>query len=412
MVSLSAYRSVLSRPGALRFSAAGLVGRLPIAMAGLGIALLVQDETGSYGVAGGVAAAYLAANAVVAVPLGRLVDRWGQGRVLSATSVLFGLSMATLIATIQLDLTIVTTYVAAALAGATLPPIDACVRTRWAHVLDEGHEVETAFALEAVVDESVFITGPILVTVLATLVHPTAGIATATLAGLLGGLAFAVQRGTEPPAHPRDPSVAETVPLPWRTLAPVGVVCVALGTLFGSAEVTTVAFADEQGAKSAAGGLLAIWALGSLTAGVVTGLLTWRRDLTTRVRWGALSMACAMAPLGLVDSIWVMGVVMLLGGLTIAPTMIATTALIEQATPTPRLTEGMAVLQTGLVAGVAPGAAIAGAVIDRAGSSTAYLVPLVAGLAAALAALSLPRRPVAPGRAPAEDRPGAAEVVR
>lgn len=392
MVSLSSYRAVLSRPGALRFSLAGLVGRLPLAMAGLGIVLLVQADTGSYGVAGTVSAAYLAANAMLAVPMGRLVDRWGQSRVLSVTSASFGAAMAILIATIQADLPIATTYAAAAVAGASLPPVDACVRTRWAHVLDEAREVETAYALEAVVDESVFITGPILVTMLATLVHPTAGIAAATLFGLGGGLWFASQRATEPPAHPRDRAQGESVPLPWRTLVPVGVVCVALGTLFGAAEVTTVAFADEHGVKSAAGGLLAIWALGSLLAGVITGTVSWRRPLVFRVRWGAFAMACAMAPLGLVDSIWLLGALMLLGGFAIAPTMIATTALIEQVTPTSRLTEGMAVLQTGLVAGVAPGAAIAGAVVDHAGASTAYFVPLCAGLAATVAAFTLPRR--------------------
>jgi len=402
MVSLSSYRSILARPGALRFSFAGLVGRLPLAMAGLGIVLLVQAETGSYGVAGGVSAAYLAANAVLALPMGRLVDRWGQGLVLSATSMAFGAAMVLLIVTIQADWSIATTYAAAAVAGACLPPVDACVRTRWAHVLDESHEVETAYALEAVVDESVFITGPILVTVLATLVHPTAGIAAATAAGLLGGLWFASQRGTEPPPHPRDRSLGKRVPLPWRTLAPVGVVCVALGTLFGAAEVTTVAFADEHDLKSVAGALLAIWALGSLLAGFATGMVSWRRDLVVRVRWGALGMAAAMAPLGFVDSMWVMGALMLLGGVAIAPTMIATTAIIEQVTPSARLTEGMAVLQTGLVAGVAPGAAIAGAVVDHSGASTAYLVPLAAGVAAALAALSLPRPAVTP-TAPAPD---------
>jgi MFS family permease len=391
MVSLSSYRAVLARPGALRFSLAGLVGRLPLAMAGLGIVLLVQANTGSYGVAGAVSAAYLAANAVLAVPMGRLVDAWGQAWVLTATSLAFATSMTVLIITIQAGWPIGASYVAAAVAGASLPPVDACVRTRWAYVLDAPHEVETAYALEAVVDESVFITGPILVTLLATLVHPTAGIAAAVASGLLGGLAFAAQRSTEPPAHPRDRSQGRRAALPWRTLAPVGVVCVALGTLFGAAEVTTVAFADEQGVKSAAGGLLALWALGSLASGLVTGMIAWRRGLSHRVRWGALAMACTMAPLGFVDSIWLMGSLMLLGGVAIAPTMIATTALIEQVTPMARLTEGMAVLQTGLVAGVAPGAAVAGAVIDHSGASTAYLVPLAAGLAAALAALTLPR---------------------
>ena len=73
-------------------------------------------------------------------------------------------------------------------------------------------------------------------------------------------------------------------------LAPLGVVSAALGVLFGAAEVTTVAFADEQGHRAWAGGLLALWALGSLTSGVVTGAISWRRGPTSgcagaRWRW-------------------------------------------------------------------------------------------------------------------------------
>jgi predicted MFS family arabinose efflux permease len=75
-----------------------------------------------------------------------------------------------------------------------------------------------------------------------------------------------------------------------------------------------------------------------------------------------------MAPLALVDTIW----------------------MIEQVTPPARLTEGMALLQTGLVAGVAPGAAVAGIVVDHAGASPAYLVPLCAAVLAAVAARALP----------------------
>jgi MFS family permease len=171
----------------------------------------------------------------------------------------------------------------------------------------------------------------------------------------------------------------------------VTVVCVALGLMFGGTEVITVAFADEQGTKSAAGLLLALWALGSLTAGAVTGALRFRRSLAQRVRWGALGLVLAMAPLFLVDSIGVMGALMLVGGLAIAPTLIATTAMIEQVTPPARLTEGMALLQTGLVAGVAPGAALAGVVVDAGGSSPAYLaVSLGAAVLAAAAARALP----------------------
>jgi MFS family permease len=391
---LSSYRSVLSRPGALRFSLAGLVGRLPLSMAGLGMLLLVQAESGSYGLGGSVAASYMVANAVVALPLGRLVDARGQGRVLALGSVVFGSAMVALVVTVRADWPLWSTYAAAAVAGATLPPIDACVRTRWAHVLDRADEVATAYAFEAVVDESVFMIGPIVVTLLATLVDPVAGIAATVVSGVGGSLAFAAQRATEPAAHPRDRTAGSRVPLPWRTLAPVTVVCVALGLMFGAAEVITVAFADEHGSKSASGPLLALWALGSLLAGAITGAVTFRRGLTQRVRWGALGLVAAMAPLALVESRAVMAALMLVGGFAIAPTLIATTAMIEQVTPAARLTEGMALLQTGLVAGVAPGAALAGIVVDHAGASPAYLVPLGAAVLAAAAARALPGRAV------------------
>jgi predicted MFS family arabinose efflux permease len=53
----------------------------------------------------------------------------------------------------------------------------------------------------------------------------------------------------------------------------------------------------------------------------------------------------------------------------------------------------MAIVETALVAGVAPGAALAGRIIDSHGASQAYLVSLVAGLVAAVAALAARDRP-------------------
>src|SRR6187455_69047 len=97
MPFLASYRRILATPGALLFSATGLVGRLPISMAGLGIVFLVQAGTGSYGAAGSVAAAYMIANALLAIAQGRLIDSLGQRVVLTAASVAFGVSTGVLI---------------------------------------------------------------------------------------------------------------------------------------------------------------------------------------------------------------------------------------------------------------------------------------------------------------------------
>src|SRR5688572_22613189 len=79
---LSSYRRILAVPGALLFSATGLVARLPLSMESLGIVLLVVAETGSYGLAGSLAAATTIANAIASIVQGRYLDRLGQPRVL------------------------------------------------------------------------------------------------------------------------------------------------------------------------------------------------------------------------------------------------------------------------------------------------------------------------------------------
>lgn len=389
---LTSYRRVLAQPGTLRFSATGLVARLPISMVGLGIVLLVTAATGSYGVAGALSAAFMIANAGLSILQGRLLDTLGQRRVLAAAAVLFGLAMLLLVVSVDAGWPVAASYGFALLAGGSLPQIGSAVRARWSHVLGDTAEVQTAFAIEAVADELVFMSGPIIVTVLATAWDPAAGLAVAVLACVAGTLALTAQRATEPRAHPRRRDSGTRARMPWRTVAPLAVVAAALGTLFGAAEVTTVAFAREHGHPGWVGGLLALWALGSMLAGIITGAITWRRGPEVRVRWGALGMFCAMAPLHFVGSLPLMGLVLLVGGFAIAPTLIATISLTERTVPPARLTEGMAIMQTGLVAGVAPGAAVAGVVIDAHGASAAYLVCAAGGLVAALAAQALPRR--------------------
>ena len=385
---LATYRRILSRPGTARFSATGLVARLPISMVGLGIVLLVEHESGSYGLAGAVSAAHLIANAAFAIVQARLIDRLGQSRVLPVVITVWGVALSLLMWSVQAPWPILTSYLLAAVAGAGLPSVGSCVRARWAYVLPDVRERQTAFALEAAVDEAVFMTGPILVTVLATAVHPVAGLSAAVVAGVVGTYAFTAQRDTEPPPHPPAEHGVLRPPMPWATVVPLTVVCVALGLLFGAAEVTTVAFTEEQGHQLYAGPLLALWAAGSLIAGIITGAVSWNRGPEVRLRLGALAMTVAMTPLAFIDSLAVMGVVLFVAGFAIAPTLIASMTLAEQSVPPSRLTEGLAFLQTGIVAGVAPGAALAGLVIDAHGASPSYLVSVGGGLIALTAALA------------------------
>jgi MFS family permease len=385
---LDSYARVLGRPGALAFSSAGLVARLPISLVGLGIVLLVEERTGSYGLAGTVSAVFVLAEAAFAVLHGRWVDHYGQARVLPVAISVFAAGLSLMILAVEQDWPTAWTYVFAALGGAALPQVGASVRTRWSHLLDVPAEKQTAFALEAVLDEVVFVVGPVLVTLLATSWHPVAGLGLALVSGVAGTFAFAAQRRTEPPAGRTVVTDGPRPAMPWRLVLPLALVCMTLGALFGAAEVTTVAFAEEQGHRGVAGWLLAAWSFGSLVAGLVTGAIAWRSGPDVRLRWGSAAMALAMVPLMFVSSLPLMAVVLLVGGLAIAPTMIGAMTMVEQGVPPLRLTEGMAVLHTGIVAGVAPGATIAGFVVDHSGASAAYVVALAGGVLGALAAVT------------------------
>jgi MFS family permease len=384
------YRAVLGRPGALRFSLAAMVARLPISIDTLGIVLLVTGLPRSYGLAGALAAAYTVANGGMSVVQGRLFDRLGQSRVLPAVASIFGVAVVVLVSGLEAGWPDAVAFVAAAVAGAAYPPIGSCVRARWSYVLTgRPLEVQTAYALESVVDEAIFIIGPTTATVLATTWHPWAGLGMALVTGLAGSFYLASLRGTEPPPHPRDRTAGPRPGMPWATVVPLIVVSLALGSMFAAAEVGTVAFSGEHHAKSFAGVLLALWALGSLIAGLVTGNLRWRRSAGFRVKVGCVLLALVMLPMAFVGSMPAMGVALFLAGFAIAPTLIASMATIEQTVPRHRLTEGIAILHTGLSAGLAPGAALGGLAIDAHGASASYVVAAGAGLVAAVSALTL-----------------------
>lgn len=384
---LDSYRRVLARPGAALFSATGLVARMPIAMMTLAIVLLVTEETGSYTLAGQVSAAFVVANALVAIPQGRLLDRLGQSRVLAAGSIVFALGSGLLGYGIVHGWASPWPQLAATVAGVAMPQIGSSVRARWTHLLPDPREKQTAFAVESIADEAVFMSGPTLVTFLSTLWAPVAGLAVAVLLGTVGTLALAAQRRTEPPAHPRSPDPAERSPMPWLRLAPLAVAGAALGSLFGATEVATVAFAQENGHTALSGVLLALWALGSLVSGVLTGVVTWRVSTVRRFRVGALLLTLAMAPVPFLPNLWTMAAMLFVAGFAISPTIIALFSAIEEIAPRPRLSEALGLLQTGLGAGIAPGAALAGFLIDGHGSAPAYGVAVLSGLVAFLSGL-------------------------
>lgn len=377
---LSPYKAVLSQPGALRFSLSALIARLPLSMIGLGIVLLVSAQKGSYAVAGVLTASYVIASAI-ATPIGaRYVDRWGQRRVVLIILAVHVPSLVLFVAGVVSAWPIPILVILAGLAGATQPASGSLVRARWIHAMGGSDRLRTAFAWESVLDEVIFVVGPPLATILAIAVAPAAPLLTAAFLVLAGSLLLVSHRRSEPPVHVVDYRGTSA----WRNpgLIALTVIMIALGSVFGSLEIATVAVTESIGVPASAGLILALYAGGSLVGGLLFG--AWApRSLTPyrQLLIGSGFLAVVTVPFPFVSGVVPLSVVAVLAGVAVAPVLIITNGLVSRVVPAQQLTEGLAwVNTTGLGAGVALSAAATGAIIDAFGANAGYAVTAIAGL--------------------------------
>jgi predicted MFS family arabinose efflux permease len=386
MSLLGPYGPLLRTPGGAAFSGAGLLARMPISMTGIGAVLLVSAETGRYGLAG-VTAGVLAMSFTLVSPLvARLVDQLGQARVLRPALVVWAVSGSAFVLAVQGGWPSWSWLVLAALFGASGPNVGSMVRARWAAVLGDPARRQTAFAFESVVDEVVFVTGPPLVTLLATSIAPQVGLATALVIGVVGGVLLASLRGTEPVPGGTPEHGASTRVLRDPGLVVVALTYVAIGTVFGAMDVVVIGYSEAEGAKQLAGVVLAVYAAGSLVAGLVYGAVRWPGTLPTRFLVTCTLFGAAGLGFLLVDSLLLLSVLAFLAGLTIAPVLVSGMSLVESRVPRSSLTEGLAWTTAALTLGVTIGASVGGHAVDVWGAREAFRVQTAAGLASVLLA--------------------------
>lgn len=394
------YRGLFKTPGVKGFVVAGFIGRMPMSMLGIGVVLLISAITGSYAMAGAVAATTNVSFAIAAPLSGRLVDRFGQHRVIFPLATLNALSLASLMVSARLGLPDWTLFASGFAVGATSLSLGSMVRARWSALHGGSAKLHTAFAFESVADEVIFVTGPALVTVLATMVNPYAGLMVALVCMLGGSVAFAVQRRTEPPVQRVRAGRGSPITIPGIAL--LSCVYLALGAVFGSVDLITVAFADERGVKGASGFLLAAFAGGSMVSGLWFGSRTWRISLRSRFVRALGVFVVGLLPIAFIGDVGVLAVMLFLAGLAISPTLITGFSLTERLVPPSLLTEGMAWISTSIGFGVALGAWAGGRLTESFGASSAYALSLACAVLAAVVGVGgsgLLRLPEAPSPA-------------
>jgi MFS family permease len=361
-------------------------------MASLAILLLIRGTTHSYAAAGLAVGAYALANAACAPLQGRLVDRFGRVLVLAPSAFVQGALLVGLVLAASDRAPAPMLVAVSGLAGAFAPPIAPTVRALLREVFPDPETLDSAYALDAVLQEVIWITGPLVVAVVIGLASPSVAVLMVGAIYVLGTCLFLTspltRSGARRGPHERGSALANS--RLRALLAPV----LLMGVGLGGIEVGLPALAIHAGSRPASGLLLALWSVGSMAGGLWYGSRTWETPLASRYRRLLVLAIFSTAPLIAARSIPAGVVCSLLAGVTIAPVFTCQYALVSRVVTPGTETEAFTWVSAALIGGLAAGQAIGGAVVGLGGVSAPFVFSCLASVgAAAIAGLVRDRVP-------------------
>jgi MFS family permease len=387
------YRALLALPGARAPLLLATAGSMPIGMFGLAILLLARDTTGSFAAAGRIVAAFSVANALGSVLQGRLMDRFGQGRVLRVVAAGHLPALVLLVTAAHASAPGPVLAACAACGGATLPQLPSAMRSLWSALAESPAQRQTAYAMVSITFEVAVVTAPAIVGLVVSVASPGVAVVGAAALGSLSAFAFA---GTAASRRWSDSRGAIRTEVHWlgALSAPgmraVVTVLAVFGTSVGVVQVAVPAFAADRGSAATGGVLLAALSLGSLVGGIVYGGRGWPGAPVVRLAVVLAGLGTAFALLALPGDVTGLGIVLVLGGLLLAPATVICSTLLDTVAPGGTVTEAFALTVMAIVAGTALGNALGGALVEAASYDTAVLTAAL--VAAGGAAVALLRR--------------------
>jgi len=399
------YRQLFRIKGVTGFFISGLIARFPQGMVTLGAVLMLNSTHGGFGLPSLVASTAILACALIAPQLSRLADTHGQTRIAIPAVCVALASYAGLIAASFLHWPDWALFINAIGIG-FMPNFGAFSRARWSHLYTGTPLLRTAFALESLCEEMLWITGPLIVVQCATQLFPQAGLIAAAGLFTLGAVWFCTQTGSEPALRERQPQHGEK-PVIFSTgvLLP-SLALFALGGFFGVVEIAASAFAKQAGVPENTFYPLSAYAIGSLLTGIAYGLVHWKAPLPRQLLLVSILFVLTTVPYFFVANLWGLTFICFIAGATCSPSIIIALALVEHLVPKDRLTESMTWALVSPTIGMAAGFALTGKLVDTVGPEQAfYATVLFSVMAFVIVLLAQKRLSVSPERQNEENIP-------
>ena len=349
---------------------------MPMAISPLAIVLLAYSRTHSYGISGAVTATYAIAASFAGPRWARLADRKGQHFAISRGLPLHVAGLLLIVVLISIKAPRFTWFLAVIIAASFSVQTGSLMRRRWHHVLSDQRElVHSAWSFESLLDEVVYIIGPVLATVLCTQVAPSAGLLSSIAFVSCGTILLLAQTSTEPPVHTADEHANREPVFRNPAVNSITIVFFLMGGYFGAVELITVAFCTERGQRPLSGALLAIWAFASALAAIATGAIKFKSTPAKRFIYFLTALILLSITLLFATKIWELALALFITGFCVSPILVAGLTVIEKEVPESQITEGIAIVTMGFPIGSAVAASVSGHFLDLTSAHQTFIIP-------------------------------------
>lgn len=414
-MNFALYREMLSIRPVRRLLLVGMVARIPHSAAGVLLTLHIVLTLGEGYAAAGAAAAVMTIGIALGAPWrGRRVDMVGLRKAL-IPSVVSEMVIWSIVPHVPYAWLLPLVFVG----GLFTLPIFSVVRQSLG-VLVDGEQRRSAFALDSIATELVFMIGPAIGAIVATSGFSAIGLTAVGISVSVAGLfliwfnpptrsavtctpeesaaraaadlaAAEAAMVASAPGHVQE-AASEMAPVSrtaalrsrvasnftWFTVSVAALFAVAAGSgmVLSGSDVSIVGLLERGGHQNQIGIVFFFWCAASVVGGLIYGAMN--RQVSPMLL--LLGMAALTIPMGFAQDTWSLAILSILPGLLCAPVLSASSEKVADLVDEERRGEAMGWYGSALTAGVALGAPLAGVFIDTVGPSGGFAAVGSAGV--------------------------------
>lgn len=371
------YTELFKTPGAKRIASAGFIARMPVAMDSIAIILFVHSVESRYSIAGALTAV-AAFTTVFSSPLwSKVADQRGQAFVLRIAIPIRISAIIGFVLLVKNGAPIWTWFLSIFIAECGSVSMGSMTRRRWVNLIDKKNKdlLSTSYAFESLLDEFVYIIGPIITTGIVAATEPVAGLLLGICFLVVGVPLIATHKNSDPAIE--KPEFGEKIKSVTRNkkLQAVGIPLTIAGGCFSAVNISVVAFATEKSMASSAGLVLGAWAAGGAVSAIINGAIRWRISHGTRYLGYLIGMTVTAITFPFISNLYLLAVALFLQGMCVGPLLPNGLPLVTNSVPASQMTHAITLVTSGIPLTGALSSFLSGRIIDSFGASAGLWLP-------------------------------------